>query len=67
MSLIELRQDHPHACGEKHVQQKKLKCTEGPSPRVWGKVSLNDVNNIENRTIPTRVGKSRSGYALIQA
>ena len=57
--------EHPHVCGENHLQTKFLLFLQGTSPRVWGK--LRDRFNWLGvlRNIPTCVGKtSRRTFSL---
>jgi len=50
--------DHPHARGENTVSE-MLECGHrGPSPRTWGKRFPRDEKRIQERTIPTHVGKT---------
>ena len=37
---INIRQDHPHACGDKRVQARSQTQAQGSSPCVWGQVSF---------------------------
>ena len=58
LNVVQVRQDHPHACGDKLLFQILLLFRLGSSPRVWGQ-EYNDRNgNLDNRIIPTRVGTS---------
>ena len=53
------RTDHPHARGENVAHALLDQRQNGPSPRAWGKLILEDDAVIQLRTIPTRVGKTR--------
>ena len=52
--------DHPHACGENEPMGIDCLARNGPSPRVWGKLSSILPSSVSGRTIPTRVGKTGS-------
>ena len=54
--LSSLKQDHPHACGDKYRKIKVKKGKSGSSPRVWGQVFVCKPSDLDNRIIPTRVG-----------
>ena len=51
-----LCRDHPHACGDKAMQARKLLRLPGSSPRVWGQVQKLPYPNNFLGIIPTRVG-----------
>ena len=53
------RSDHPHARGENETTACRSAAMVGPSPRAWGKRGNGIVCFILDRTIPTRVGKTR--------
>ena len=58
-SLQGLKQDHPHACGDKSDMRRSQTARLGSSPCVWGQV-LAAWNTYKNdRIIPMRVGTSR--------
>ena len=50
--------DHPHACGDKVLQENTTYAMLGSSPRVWGQDSGDGVFTVWERIIPTRVGTS---------
>ena len=50
--------DHPHACGDKQIVDKKSLTNEGSSPRVWGQERKSLTAKAKRRIIPTRVGTS---------
>ena len=50
------KEDHPHACGDKHRQQPVFFIVAGSSPRVWGQDQQILYKSYERRIIPTRVG-----------
>ena len=56
-----LRQDHPHACGDKVCVHFIGQVVKGSSPCVWGQVKrcliVGDISGI----IPMRVGTSNGG------
>ena len=51
-----LQRDHPHACGDKSLQEWYDSTRAGSSPRVWGQVSGCIMSGAAVRIIPTRVG-----------
>ena len=53
-----LCEDHPHACGDKKLNEVIASTNGGSSPRVWGQVYEAQDNAINYRIIPTRVGTS---------
>ena len=54
------REDHPHACGDKHHSSALPPFRIGSSPRVWGQVYDCSRDCAINRIIPTRVGTRRT-------
>mgnify|MGYP005846667565 CR=1 FL=1 len=52
--------DHPHAGGENADAGLARLSLSGPSPRGWGEPLARDVRLYVVRTIPTRVGRTRS-------
>ncbi len=50
---------HPHACGENLASLIPFGTMSGPSPRVWGKPQWRARGGRRERSIPTRVGKTR--------
>ena len=50
--------DHPHACGENLGRVPLVALDLGPSPRVWGEHHAGGQRREEERTIPTRVGRT---------
>ena len=51
----------PHACGENRGLRSELGACFGPSPRAWGKRARRQSWSVSTgRTIPTRVGKTRT-------
>ena len=56
----------PHPCGENGVVEQASCLLPGPSPRGWGKPVLARATAARNRTIPTRVGKTR-GESVVMA
>ncbi len=50
--------DHPHAGGENRPHRRQATPRSGPSPRGWGEPLKNVDEFRENRTIPTRVGRT---------
>src|SRR5271165_4145606 len=50
--------DHPHACGENIARNLDSAKCDGPSPRVWGELPSMRSLQPEDRTIPTRVGRT---------
>ncbi len=51
-------EDHPHACGDKHLTACAVPFVSGSSPRVWGQVTKINDNPTVKGIIPTRVGTS---------
>ena len=56
----DLREDHPHACGDKSGTPLHNHRSLGSSPRVWGQVIVCFFHSLRNGIIPTRVGTSES-------
>ena len=54
-----ISEDHPHACGDKHIFDKHFSLSVGSSPCVWGQVISILVFATTARIIPMRVGTSR--------
>ena len=59
-----VREDHPHACGDKFDYVYTTVYTIGSSPRVWGQEDEEAYFNQVSRIIPTRVGTSNSQKQL---
>ena len=55
-----LKQDHPHAYGDKFPIVRRISKGLGSSPRVWGQDDNNGKLTVANRIIPTRMGTSTS-------
>ncbi len=51
--------DHPHACGENETRFQAVASSPGPSPRVWGEPPSAPCGESGERTIPTRVGRTK--------
>ena len=51
-----LRQDHPHACGDKLSFLSSSGTYTGSSPCVWGQAIKVSKHNYPERIIPMRVG-----------
>ena len=51
--------DHPHASGENLNNNGACDCKSGPSPREWGEPPVHEDQSTRQRTIPTRVGRTR--------
>ena len=51
-------EDHPHACGDKTVTERRETLSGGSSPRVWGQACNRHKLERNRRIIPTRVGTS---------
>ena len=51
--------EHPHVCGERQLAQVKRPRPAGTSPRVWGKGAEATDESVQERNIPTCVGKGR--------
>ena len=51
--------DHPHPCGEKHLDLPSFFCTPGSPPPMWGKAMYCALSSRTVRITPTHVGKSR--------
>ena len=49
---------HPHVCGEEDSIRVATKERIGTPPRVWGRVTLNEIARMFPRDTPTCVGKS---------
>ena len=56
-----LTADHPHACGENYFMLISYVKMLGPSPRMWGKLHISHRHALSIRTIPTHVGKTKTG------
>ena len=56
--VLDQREDHPHACGDKSVPAFATVPVLGSSPRVWGQESGQCTCVSTRRIIPTRVGTS---------
>src|SRR6185436_12920304 len=52
--------DHPHASGENRQSKAFWRGHRGPSPREWGEPDNCPSAGQRQRTIPTRVGRTRS-------
>ena len=50
--------DHPHTRGENERWSENSRAWFGPSPHAWGKLARSRRGIFEQRTIPTRVGKT---------
>ena len=59
-NLNNIKQDHPHACGDKRFTIFSVNSETGSSPRVWGQVLFFFVLLFTCGIIPTRVGTSFS-------
>ena len=59
------KEDHPHACGDKHSIIISINITHGSSPRVWGQVYIANQQLKQARIIPTRVGTSLSDFQSV--
>ena len=53
---LQLRKDHPHACGDKKTSLAIYCLSSGSSPRVWGQEKVIYIISYSYRIIPTRVG-----------
>ena len=51
-------EDHPHACGDKHMRGAGSARKTGSSPRVWGQEHTRKLFSECKRIIPTRMGTS---------
>ena len=58
VSVINIWQDHPHACGDKRITPPFVSLSIGSSPRVWGQESVKLDTAVDAGIIPTRVGTS---------
>ena len=56
--IAAVKQDHPHACGDKYSNPSEKHTLTGSSPRVWGQVDADFSVDLSGRIIPTRVGTS---------
>ena len=59
--------DHPHAGGENLSRAVFWALMDGPSPRGWGEPTRSIGFVCGRRTIPTRVGRTASGFATRSA
>jgi len=57
ISAVEIKKDHPHACGEKKTAYATKEKGLGSSPRVWGEEMQTSSRSCAARIIPTRVGR----------
>ena len=55
-TILTMRKDHPHACGDKPCKTSLFICRTGSSPRVWGQGNVYGTISATVRIIPTRVG-----------
>ena len=55
-SLQGLKQDHPHACGDKSLPLRYSTAISGSSPCVWGQVKDEVITSQGAGIIPMRVG-----------
>ena len=55
--------DHPHARGENEKQLEPFRPDAGPSPRTWGELALLVGAKLDERTIPTHVGRTTPIHA----
>ena len=55
-TILNSREDHPHACGDKSDDILYTVLILGSSPRVWGQGTLFPSQIWSVRIIPTRVG-----------
>ena len=53
-----LRQDHPHACGDKRLSVSSYQGGKGSSPCVWGQDKNGNLVPVSAEIIPMRVGTS---------
>ena len=53
---LQLRKDHPHACGDKLIVFVQGHDFVGSSPRVWGQVMPSITFPVKDGIIPTRMG-----------
>ena len=58
------QQDHPHAYGDKRIEQDPKSSVAGSSPRVWGQDRLCDIQEQGHRIIPTRMGTSTALFSV---
>ena len=56
LALPLVEQDHPHAYGDKHCNDKCMAKRMGSSPRVWGQGYFFNIFILWHRIIPTRMG-----------
>ena len=57
--IAAVKQDHPHACGDKGVKRWVYNFTQGSSPCVWGQEAFEGLFAKRERIIPMRVGTSQ--------
>ena len=57
---VSVTEDHPHACGDKHIIPSLPLKEVGSSPCVWGQVTFKHFPFVNTRIIPMRVGTSKS-------
>ena len=51
-----IKQDHPHAYGDKWIEEQNETYEKGSSPRVWGQETAICGDILTDRIIPTRMG-----------
>ena len=51
-------EDHPHAYGDKFLEEVLVTAALGSSPRVWGQVCFDSISVVLSGIIPTRMGTS---------
>ena len=64
-NFVKIRQDHPHACGDKTLGRTSDNYRKGSSPRVWGQVCHLLFFLHICRIIPTRVGTRYMQLSLV--
>ena len=64
-NLNNIKQDHPHACGDKRFTIFSVNSETGSSPRVWGQVLFFFVLLFTCGIIPTRVGTSMLSFITL--
>ena len=61
-----LKEDHPHAYGDKSCTANSSCIESGSSPRVWGQELYLSINRLLRGIIPTRMGTSSVEHQLPQ-
>ena len=59
-----IKQDHPHAYGDKWIEEQNETYEKGSSPRVWGQVRKEQANAVEDEDHPHAYGDKSSSASV---